>query len=365
MDPETSSPESGTAPAPDAPKDEELLAAVNEAIDGETTEAARESHGDDGARTTEEAGEAKGGAEETKGGEPDASGAEKPAAPEKGAEKDKAVAGAEEKSGAAKPDPVNDPIPEEVQGRTRERMQQLIARVKEASAEREKIQRERDDLVGMVAETRATPEQFNQTLEYLRAVNSGDPKQIEAAIGVLQTELAALSRMIGKPVPGVDVLANHADLRQAVDAGDLSEAHARELAAARDARAFASRRYEAMSAEQQQAAAIELGRQGLNDLEKQLQADPEYARKRAILIPALQPVLAQLPPARWVETFKAAYDRLKLGPVAAPAAAAAPAAPTTAAHQPLRARTPAGQAAKAPASLLEAINAGIEQGSRR
>ncbi|MGH8259249.1 MAG: hypothetical protein ACREUG_06115, partial [Steroidobacteraceae bacterium] len=186
------------------------------------------------------------------------------------------------------------------------------------------------------------------------------PARIKGAIQTLQRELAALSQMVGEPVPGVDALANHVDLRQAVNAGDLSEAHARELAAARDARAFAQRRSETVSAEQQHQQALDGGVAALNELEKQLQADPEYARKRAVLIPALQPVLAQLHPSKWVETFKAAYGQLKLGPVAAPAAPAGPASP-----QPLRARTPAGQAAKAPGSLLEAINAGIETAGRR
>ncbi|MGH8258163.1 MAG: hypothetical protein ACREUG_00570, partial [Steroidobacteraceae bacterium] len=167
MDPETpDAPES--AAVPETPKDTgaELLAAVNEAIDAETTATARETPSAS-PETPEPSGEPGAAAGETERGGGETPPGEKPsaAAPEKGAEKGK-PASTEEKPGAAKADPVNDPIPEDVQGRTRERMQQLITRVKESSGERDRIQKERDDLVGMVAETRASPEQFNDSLQY-------------------------------------------------------------------------------------------------------------------------------------------------------------------------------------------------------
>lgn len=335
------------------PKDPgaELLAAVNSAIDGETKSApvAEEPKAEPGTEA-EEGVAAEEGAEATdEEGEPKEEGAEK----EPGA----APAGKEKQ-----PDPVNDPIPDEIQGRTRQRMEQLIKHVKESTSEATRVRQERDDLVGMVQQTGATPEQFSQMLDYIGAVNSGDPTRIKGALQQVQAELTALSRMIGEPVPGVDSLANHPDLRQAVESGDLSDAHARELAAARDARAFATQRTqqttEAQRRESEQAQALDAGRQALNALEKQLQADPDYARKRAILIPTLQPVLAQLHPSQWVQTFQNAYQQLKLGP----APVSTRAAPTG--QQPLRARQPAGQTAKAPTSLLDAINAGIDRGSR-
>jgi hypothetical protein len=351
--------ENNTQAAPatttEAPKDTsaELLAAVNSAIDGETKTPAAETATEtapaeptepeapkEGAETTDEEGD----------GEPKEEGGEKEpgATPAAGKEK--------------QPDPVNDPIPDEIQGRTRQRRESLIKHVKESTAEATRVRQERDDLVGMVQQTGATPEQFSQMLDYIGAVNSGDPARIKGALQQVQAELTALSRMIGEPVPGVDSLANHPDLRQAVDSGDLSETHARELAAARDARAFATQRTqqtsEAQRRESEQAQALDAGRQALNALEKQLQADPDYARKRAILIPTLQPVLAQLHPSQWVQTFQNAYQQLKLGPAPVPTRAA------TTGQQPLRARQPAGQTAKAPTSLEEAINAGIDRASR-
>jgi DNA repair exonuclease SbcCD ATPase subunit len=353
MDPETES----AATTPEEPKDTgaELLAAVNQAIDGETTQPLE---------TTETEGETPPAGEETKPPEGETTAAEGETT-ERGPDGKFLKAGekaAEPKGAEKQPDPVNDPIPDEIQGRTRQRMEQLIKHVKESTNEATRIRQERDDLVDMVQQTGATPEQFNDALQYLAAVNSGDPARVAAAIQTLQRELTALSQMTGQPVPGVDTLANHPDLRQAVEAGDLSEAHARELAAARDQRAFAqARTTQATQARQQQdeqAQQIESGRQALNALEAQLKADPDYARKRAILIPTLQPVLAQLHPSQWAQTFQNAYQQLKLGPAPVPPRAA------PGGQQPLRARQPAGQTAKAPTSLLEAINAGIDQGSR-
>lgn len=58
--------------------------------------------------------------------------------------------------------------------------------------------------------------------------------------------------------------------------------------------------------------AIEAGRQELNELEQQLKADPDYAYKRAILLPILQPVLWKLHPSEWADVFAASYARLEI-----------------------------------------------------
>lgn len=58
--------------------------------------------------------------------------------------------------------------------------------------------------------------------------------------------------------------------------------------------------------------AIEAGRQELNELEQQLKADPDYAYKRAILLPILQPVLWKLHPSEWAPVFAASYARLEI-----------------------------------------------------
>lgn len=283
---------------------------------------------------------------------------------------DKPAAGAEpppkgEKEHKA--DPVNDPIPEDVKGRTRERMEALITKVKESRTEVDTIRKDRDDLVGMVTDTKATPEQFNQSLDYLKAVNSGDAKQLERAIQIIENERTALYGMLGKPVPGVDLIAKHPDLQAEIERGDLSRERALEVATVREQRATAQARQQQAERTQQeqvqQTKAMEEGKAELNDLEKHLRKiDPQYEAKRKVVIGELQEKMATIPPPQWAREFMKSYSTAVV-----PAAAAAPAAgspPAAAAHssqQPLRGRQPAGGVSKKPGSLLEAMREGLAQ----
>ncbi len=269
-------------------------------------------------------------------------------------------------------DAVNDPIPAEVKGRTRERMTQLITNVKEVSAERDQVRGQFNEILGMIEETGATPEQYGQALDYLRAVNSRDPAQIKAAIQTAQRELAALAAMIGEPVAGVDMLAQHPDLGQEVEDGKISRARAEEIAAARARRASDEQQGVVLRQQREQQQRVNHAKQRLNVVETELRGtDPLYEQKRAMLVPMLQPIFETLPPAQWERAFRAAYAKLTL-PAGMPAAgrapragAPAPSEPLRAGQQPLRATQHAGSAQRQVGSMLDAINEGIEVGTRR
>jgi hypothetical protein len=228
----------------------------------------------------------------------------------------------------------------------------------------DRFQSERDELVGMIQSTGATPEQYTQALEYLRAVNSRDPALIGKAVDTLQAELKALAGITGKVLPGVDLLAEHEDLRTAIEDGSISREHAQEIAAARALRAQQSQAMEINGQQQQRVQAINGARQQLNELEAQIKAvDPQWLQKKGILMGQFRPLLAQLPPSAWAATFVEMYRNLHI-----PAAVAA--VPTArsngnGAGQPLRAHQPAGNSHKEPTSMLEALNAGIEMASRQ
>lgn len=266
-------------------------------------------------------------------------------------------------------DPVNDPIPAEVKGRTRERMTQLISTVKEVSTERDQLRADRDEILGMIEQTGASPEQYGQALDYLAAVNSRDPARIKQAIAVAQQELAALSAMIGEPVPGVDMLGQHPDLQAEVADGKISQARAEEIAAARALRATQQQQGQRYTQQQQQQQAVMRAKGQLNRVEAELRgSDPNYEAKKAMLVPMLQPILSQLPPAQWERAFRDAYARLQLPagtPAAHPHSNGAHREPMRAAQQPLRAMQPAGNTKREAGSMLDAINEGIEAGSRR
>jgi hypothetical protein len=217
----------------------------------------------------------------------------------------------------------------------------------------------------MISETRATPEQYGQALDYLRLVNSTSRADREQALAFMQQEVAALARALGKPVPGVNLLEGHDDLVEDVSMGRLAPERAQEIAAARaraqhELRAGHAQQQQAQQQQAQQRVVAE-GRQQLNALEASLKADPHYAAKKAILVESLRPVFQQIDPRQWAATFRRAYEKLP-NPVSA-AARPAPVAPAIRAPQntPLRASNPAGSARPAPSSPLEALNAGLAE----
>jgi hypothetical protein len=257
-------------------------------------------------------------------------------------------------------DPVNDPIPNALKKETKERMTSLIELVREKDTAVKVAITERDELLGMITETKSSPEQYGQALTYLGMVNSGDPVKMEQALTFMQQEVAVLAKMLGKPVAGVDMLSEHADLQQAVRDNLILQEHAEELAASRTRAKLATTQSQNQSQARQatdaQRAAMQQGREALNQIGAQLKADPDFDRKSKILIPALKPVLAKAPPALWGQIFQEAYKNLNLPKAAVPA--------NVIGQQPLRGKNPSGGAAKAPGNLFEAISQGIESAGR-
>lgn len=261
---------------------------------------------------------------------------------------------------AAKPagkvaDPINDPIDNRLKDATKTRITSLVETAKKLTTDVQAANAQRDEIIGLIQETGATPQQYGQTLDYLRLVNSSNRADQENALAMMQAEVAALSRMLGKAVPGVDLVSEHEDLTAAVRDGDISRQHAEELAAARAQRTVSTARDTNQRQNDQQQAAqqreVETARAALNNLQTQLLADPAFEHKKAILIKTLKPVFAQIPPSQWAGTFKAAYDALPApaAPVAVPAARL----PT---NTPLRPNNPAGSPGKPAGSALDAMN---------
>ena len=274
-------------------------------------------------------------------------------------------------AGAKEPDPLNDPLPNALKRETKERIKTLIGMVQEKDEKLKAVEGNYTFIMQEIKQTQASPEQYAQALDYLRLVNSDSREDKEQLLEFLQRETISIAKMIGKPVPGVNMLEGHDDLIQKVGAGKLSIEDAQEIAASREARNFQSRKTQ-MTREQQRVTAetqreIASARAGLTALEQQLMRDPAYPTKKAILVKTLKPVFARIPPRDWVSTFRRAYNEL-----AVPAAPSVPtptptprATPTGGGggNTPLRAQQPAGGARHEPKNLLEAINAGVAAAS--
>lgn len=256
-----------------------------------------------------------------------------------------------------KADPVNDPIPRDLKKETQERIRTLIDTTKTVTQERDAIKQDFDYLVNGLQATGTTPQQYGETLSWLALFNSNDPKQQEKALELVETVAERLALMLGKERAVGDPLAAHADLKEAVAKGQLTPQYAKELARVRNGQQFrteiTTQATQQQQQEQQAQQELATARADLNTLEQSLAAtDPDYAAKKAILVPALKPVFAVIPPSQWKAKFTEAYRNIKVN---APAARAK-GVPT---NQPLRAKQPAGGQAKAPTSMLEAISGAL------
>jgi hypothetical protein len=267
---------------------------------------------------------------------------------------------AEEKPAKVEPpkkDPVNDPIPKDLKKDTQERIRTLIDTTKTVTAERDQIKTDFDYLIKGVEATGASPEQYGETLSWLSLFNSRNPVQQEKALELVENVAERLATLLGKERTVGDPLSAHPDLKDAVTKGQITAQYAKEIARTRNGQQFRTElTTNATQAEQQrQQAAQELGtaRSDLSALEVTLRAsDPQYEAKKAILVPALKPVFASIPPSQWKQKFMEAYRGIKVN-----AASQKHAIP---ANQPLRAgKQPAGGQTKAPGSMLEAISGAL------
>ena len=267
------------------------------------------------------------------------------------------------KDPAAKaPDPLNDPLPNALKKETKERFRTLIGMVKDTTSRAERAEAERDEMMGYIRETQATPEQYGQALTYLKLVNSPNRADKEAALQIMQQEIAALARMIGKPVPGVNMLEGHDDLIAEVGAGRLTMERAAEIAAFRESQNFQQRQSDAARQQQQAAQALDQARAAakgqLNALEQHLLAnDPAYKAKRPILIAQMRPIFAKVHPSQWPAMFKAAYDAMPAPAVQRPTSAPS----TVPRNTPIGGRNPAGGATPEPKTMAEAVELGLRQ----
>lgn len=260
---------------------------------------------------------------------------------------------------AKKADPVNDPIPDEVKGRTRERMTALISTVK---TQGEQITAQHQ-LVDSISSTGATPEEFGALLGYMRWVHSDKPEDLKQAQQLLMSELEGISLKLGEAAPGVDFLAKYPDLQTKVDNGQITTDDAKEIALHRTRTANAQAQTTAKQTHEQTTAQATAERNGaiaeLDALGKKLNSeDADYAIKHEILKPILQS-LGMLKPSQWKAAFSQAYAAITPAQVARfrqPVAAV-----KKTGNQPLRSnKVPTGGQQRSPGSLLDAVSAAID-----
>lgn len=258
--------------------------------------------------------------------------------------------------------------PEGLSTGAKERFEKLVDRVRTTAQERDQIAQERDEVRGqyetvvqVMKDTGAPPEQFAQTLVMLGYANSGDPAKVAQALDMLDGYRAELAKKVGKPVPGVDVLGDFPDLKAKVEAGDLDEATAAELATARRDRVTRDKQSaetkERESAQGQMAERVTKAQADLTTLGTTLKAkDPDFTRKLDILGKRgfFERVSQTAPPEQWGELFTIAYEAL--GDVAA----ARTPAPKPG-NQPMRSTPEGGGGSPKPKTTADAVRLALSE----
>lgn len=233
-----------------------------------------------------------------------------------------------------------DPVDAEMKdlGITNERTQRRFRELTERAAEVEQLRpmAERyQQWEETIRETKANPQQMGQALNYLAAVNSGDPNALNQAYEFMQQEMTWLAQKLGRAAPGYDPLTEYPDLAQQVQAGEVTRAAAEELARSRRAQALQQESHARQLTEAQQVAqAHRLEQQAMQqvaELGQQLRAsDPAFEAKFRALQPTVAFIQRTLPPNQWAAAIQEAYRAIPAHvaqpapPPATPAAVAPP-----------------------------------------
>lgn len=145
-----------------------------------------------------------------------------------------------ENAGATPGAPTNKPADPPAQAKTPEQEEAEILegvksergkeRIREVFTQKKQLEQDIGEFKELITSTKMSPEQFAQTLEFGRLINSGDEKDLRVALGMIEEQRSFLYSKLGVEAPGVDLLAGHDDLKQAVDNMEITRERAVELA---------------------------------------------------------------------------------------------------------------------------------------
>lgn len=252
----------------------------------------------------------------------------------------------------AKPDDIT-AMPEGLGAKAQERFQTLANGIKERDAKITELTESVGYVQQQFQQHGVQQEQFEQAVGVIGMLNRGDYR---GALQVLDEQRRQIALAIGEPLPGVDALQGHADLRQAVDGLQITEQHALEIARARNTQQAQQQhqqaQQQAQQSQQREQQAVQQAQAAVDTWWKQMAAtDLDAPAIEKILLPKLGQLLQGVPPTQWAGLVQTQYNLIKESVGAFRQPAPTPAAP---APSPLRATGQAGAVGK-PSSMHEAM----------
>lgn len=264
--------------------------------------------------------------------------------------------------------PAADPLaePEGLRPEASERFRALVATIKERDTELETVRAQAaqhqqvvDGVRQMLADTQASDQEFLALLNFAKAVKTGNWQAAEPLLAHLTQQYRVAT---GRDLMGADPFAQHQDIAQAVQAGQITAELGAQIVRSRHVLAENQRQQAAREAQQREAQSTEQAIQTSASSVATLVAgwektDLDWPKKRDILLEQAKVIASKLPPQHWEAAIKAQYEAV----TRAMQSAAAATKPTSATPQPLR---PSGASGgqREPASMLEAVQGALGGG---
>lgn len=242
-------------------------------------------------------------------------------------------------------------MPDGLAPKAQERFQKLANSNKELTGQVEQLSQQVEYVRETFAQHGVQQAQFEQAVQVIGMLNSGD---LRGALQVLDEQRRHIALALGEPLPGVDALQGHPDLRQAVDGLQLTEQHALEIARMRTQQQAQQRQTQQVQqqaqVQQREQQAVQQGTQAVDAFCREMATkDVDYPAIEAKLLPELKSLLAGVPPTAWRQVIETQYRLLKS--VAASSRQQPPAAAAGTVLRPTGAASPAA----APKSMYEAM----------
>lgn len=242
------------------------------------------------------------------------------------------------------------------------RFQEVIGTLKERDAQlasltttAKELATARDAILDVMKDARCGQNDLAGYLEFHSMLTSGDPRQLEEAVRIVENQRAALYKALGREPEGggVDLLAEHADLKADVEESRITRERALEIVSARNAEAARQQQANQQRSQQQTVQQKQkVAEDALGSIEawtKEIsKSDLDYKSKEDILLPQIEGIMKEYPPQLWLATFKRLYAGIVVQkPIT-----------QNSGRNPLR---PSGgkPGAAEPGSMLEAISQGL------
>ena len=168
-----------------------------------------------------------------------------------------------------------------------------------------------------VSESHMTPEEFGYLIDYGRMAVSKKPEELEYALQTAQNEIIRISQLLGKEVPGVDLLADQPELQKRVDDYELSRDDA--LRIAKSERELAGyKQVQNQQRDQQQVATKQqdVQQQSLDQvrayMSKMKSTDINFSAKEARRVDQAAKVRQNYPPEQWPTVIQDLYETMSV-----------------------------------------------------